>query len=337
MFSIRTWLRENSPWHQPKLPFDRATPSDLYYCYRLLLKREPDEAGWEFMKYEILNNQLDLQALVDYFLYMAEFQELQEKAASPVLVELDEFKIFVRRNDFFIGAPIARDRMYESHISDQLRTLLKPGDVFVDIGANIGYFTLLGASLVGSQGRIYAFEPLTDNCALIERSVAENSFENVNINPVAIAESRQSFQLDVSGFSSNARVIDFTSEAVPGSGPERPVEAFTLDEMMTETERIDVIKMDIEGAEPRAWQGMEQSVNRHRPVLIFEFSPNLIKVTSHIDHAEFLETVIKKDYDLFIIKAEGGLTDRALNPEQIIQRHAQTGLSHVDILAMPRE
>jgi FkbM family methyltransferase len=336
MFSIRTWLREKAPWRQPDLPFDRATLEDLHYCYRLLLKREPDEGGWEFMKYEILNNQLDLQALVDYFLYMAEFQELQEEAARPVLVELEDFRMFVRRNDFYIGAHIARDRFFEDHIGNELRRLLNPGDVFIDIGANIGYFTLLGASLVGSHGRVFAFEPLTDNCALMKKSVTENSFENVDINPVAIAESRQTFQLDVSGFSSNARVIDFTSEAVPGSGPKRLVEVFTLDEMMTTAERIDVIKMDIEGAEPRAWQGMQQTVTQHQPILIFEFSPNLIKVTSHVDPADFLGMVLKKDYDLFIIKAEGGLTDRALNPEQIIQRHTQTGLSHVDILAMPR-
>jgi hypothetical protein len=59
--------------------------------------------------------------------------------------------------------------------------------------------------------------------------------------------------------------------------------------------------------------------------------------TSHVDPANFLEQVMLRGYDLFIIKAEGGLSDRALNPEQIIQRHAQTGLTHVDILAMTRD
>jgi FkbM family methyltransferase len=336
MFSIRTWLRENSPWHQPKLPFDRATPDDLYYCYRLLLKREPDEAGWEYLKGEVLNNHLNLQALVDYFLYMAEFREVQEEAAKPVLVELEGFKIFVRRNDFYIGAPIARDRMYESHISDQLRTLLKPGDVFVDIGANIGYFTMMGASVVGPHGHIFAFEPLSDNYDLMMQSVTANSFDNVDIYPFAIAESKQTFQLDVSGFGSNARVIDFSPQAVPGAGPDNLVEAFTLDEILAETDRIDVIKLDIEGAEPRAWQGMEQIITQHRPTIVFEFSPNLIKVTSHVEPTDFLEQVMQRGYDLFIIKNEGRLTHSAQSPEQIIQWHKQTGLAHIDILALPR-
>lgn len=100
MFSIRAWLREKSPWRQPDLSFDRATLDDLHSCYRLLLKRKPDEVGWKFWKGEILSHQVNLQFLVDSFLSTAEFEKLQEEAARPVLVALDDFKIFVRLNDF---------------------------------------------------------------------------------------------------------------------------------------------------------------------------------------------------------------------------------------------
>lgn len=337
MISIRQILREVSPWHRPKLPYDKATTDDLYYCYRLLLKREPDLEGWTNLKNEILGRDFPLEYLVDVFLKSAEFLNFQEQAAQPVLVEIEGINIYIRRNDFFIGAIIEKYGTYEPHVTDELKKTLKEGGVFVDIGANIGYFTLLAASLVGPQGFVHAFEPHSDNCESIQRSLEVNAFKNVTVYPFAIAESRKTFQLDVTGSSSNGRVVDFSPHAVQGAGPERLVEAITLDEILAEIDRIDVIKMDIEGAEPRAWQGMAQIVQRHGPVVIFEFSPHAIEVTSHSKPAEFLEAVISSGYDLFIINNHGGRTGKTQSPEQIIQRQQKSGLTHLDIIAIPLE
>jgi len=61
----------------------------------------------------------------------------------PVLLNLRDFKIYVRLDDWAVGARIAVKRRYESHVTAVIRDLLRPGMVFVDIGANIGYYTLL--------------------------------------------------------------------------------------------------------------------------------------------------------------------------------------------------
>ena len=62
-----------------------------------------------------------------------------------------------------------------------------------------------------------------------------------------------------------------------------------------------MVKLDIEGAEPRAWQGMQEIVRRHRPVLLFEFSPELLRVTGHIEPAAFLDKIVDAGYALYLL------------------------------------
>lgn len=318
-------------------PFNKATVDDLYYCYRLLLQREPDEAGWNYWHKLVTNYSISIQMLVDDFLYREEFQKLQEEAFKPRLVELEDFKIYVRKNDFFIGAVIANTRSYEPYVTDEVRQLLKPGMVFIDIGANIGYFALLAATLVSPTGRVYAFEPNPDNCQMFEKSIKANGFDNIQLFPYAVAEAQQAFNLDVGGTNSNGRIIDFSSQAVPGQAAPRRVEAVVLDDILPNLERVDVIKLDIEGAEPRAWQGMQQIVNRFRPVLVFEFSPELIPITSHVTAESFLDEIIGCRYDLYILERFQEKSDRPQTKAQILEACAKPGQTHLDLLGIPRK
>src|SRR3990172_3951145 len=82
----------------------------------------------------------------------------------PMLVKLKEFRIYVRLDDWAVGARIAVKRSYETHVTAAMRPLLQPGMVVVDVGANIGYYTLLAAARVGPGGKVIAFEPGSENC-----------------------------------------------------------------------------------------------------------------------------------------------------------------------------
>src|SRR5262250_1998178 len=106
----------------------------------------------------------------------------------PILLRLPDFKIYVRLDDWAIGARIAVRRTHEPHVTRVMCALLQPGAVMVDIGANIGYYTLLAAARVGSTGKVIAFEPSIDNCALLHKSLQANRFENVVLHNVAVAD-----------------------------------------------------------------------------------------------------------------------------------------------------
>lgn len=313
--------------------FSRATEDDIYFGYRLLLDREPDEMGLAYWRDLVNNHHIPVHVLTDALLSSTEFKALQSKRSEPQLIELSHFKLYVRPNDYFIGMAIARERRYEPYVTAEIRRLLAPGNTFVDVGANIGYFTMLAAHLVGPAGHVVAFEPKPDNCELLRRSLSENGFEQVRLFPVAVAETSRAFTFSSGGADSNARIM--RDEEVADQDFALPTfEAVTLDETLADEERIDLIKMDIEGAEPRAWQGMQKIVKRYQPTLILEFSPAFIRTTSGSDPRSFA-AALTEVYDLHILQRDGGKRSVS-SVGDLIQTQERSGLGHLDLVGYPR-
>ncbi len=309
--------------------FNKATKEDIRYCYRLFLNREPDEEGFNFYKGLIKQSNITTQYLVNSFLNGAEFKSIQDKLREPTLVEMPKFDMYVRMNDMFIGAAIYHTHTYEPHVAHQIETHLKPGMTFVDAGANIGFFTMMAASLVQEEGQVFAFEPNPDNCELIRKSIEKNHFNNVRVYQNAIAEAKQTFDFSVD--ISNGRILH---ESYTDSGlANYEVQAITLDEILADLSQLDLIKMDIEGAEPRAWQGMIETIKKHRPIVIFEFSPSAIQLTSQVQPEGFLAT-IQQNYDLFILHDSGKTSSHRQSQDEIMS-YFSASRHHLDIIAYP--
>jgi FkbM family methyltransferase len=321
-------LAEKSP-----KTFEHATEEDVYYCYRLLLDREPDERGWSYWLNLVQNHSLSTQALVDGFLGGYEFQQLRAERVRPKLAELPEFKIYARGNDHFVGAVILREKQYEPHVSMALHHLLKPGDVFCDIGANIGYFSLMAAAQVGSDGQVLAFEPNPDNQNLLRMSIEANNFSNVILYPYAVSEKEGTLFFTSGGADSNGRIVTAAEQAAWQI--ELPqVKTVALDQLFPDLPRLDVIKMDIEGAEPLAYQGMRQLIERHRPVIILEFNPQLIKTTSGVSPAAFLADL----QTIYRLRSLNQLPKQQEFPGTISEINSlikRLSLTHLDLIAEP--
>jgi FkbM family methyltransferase len=152
-----------------------------------------------------------------------------------------------------------------------MRTLLQPGDVMIDAGANIGLFTVLAGSRVGPQGRVIACEPAAATMGLLRDNVALNGFGWVELQEVALAEQPGRLQMQVfepgSGFSSFAPADTDRARTVD-------VAVTTLDDVAGEwLERTRLVKLDVEGAELRALQGARRLLERARPDFIVELEP----------------------------------------------------------------
>lgn len=149
---------------------------------------------------------------------------------------------------------------YECEVQKCIADEIAPGSVFYDVGANVGFYSLLGARRVGSLGRVFAFEPLTENARLLRRHLAINRVANVEV-----------LELAVSGTSGTAL---FASDATRAMGKltdagDVTVETATLDALL-DVGRIappDAIKMDIEGAEFGALGGARKCFELYRPKL----------------------------------------------------------------------
>ena len=169
----------------------------------------------------------------------------------------------------------------------------------MDIGGNIGYYTLIAASRVGSSGKVYAFEPEPTNFKWLLKNIEMNGYRNVIAVPKAIADRTGPLQLylgNTTGTHSICPAPEVRKESIV-------VEATTLDDFLSAKgwPHIEVIKMDIEGAEHLALNGMQRLFKRQNTLkLILEFNLYRLEGTS-MNPLEFLQRLQANGFTLHSI------------------------------------
>ena len=154
--------------------------------------------------------------------------------------------------------------------------LVRPGSVFIDIGANIGLFTLKAARLTGPQGRVIAIEPGTEAANRLEENVGLNSYAQVTILRQALSDSNGEAVLHHVQLGNDPQAYSLVGSALATDG--ETVKTETLDSLVSRLAltQIDCIKMDVEGAEPMVIAGAAQTLDRFHPMVIFEINTTLV-------------------------------------------------------------
>ena len=164
--------------------------------------------------------------------------------------------------------------LYDPNELSLLKQILKPGMTFVDVGANVGLYTLFGARCVGPDGRVIAIEPSRREVGIVRGQVALNGLQNVTLLPIAVSDREGEAELLVAPLekSGHNTLGAFGFDTVLDH--RERVEMRRLDDVLREqgVERVDVIKMDIEGAEEAALRGAVETLRRDGPVLFLELS-----------------------------------------------------------------
>jgi FkbM family methyltransferase len=167
---------------------------------------------------------------------------------------------------------------------------VKPADVVYDIGANVGFYTLLASRLVGTAGHVYAFEPLPRNLALLRKHVAINNLSNVTVLPQAVSD-----KPGEALFSTNA---DPAQNGLTDQGDIR-VQVTAIDFLLDrgEIKPPKLMKIDVEGAEAMVLRGAAKAIATHHPT---------IYLATHNDdvHRECLQILRGHDYTLSSMDAE---------------------------------
>jgi FkbM family methyltransferase len=164
--------------------------------------------------------------------------------------------------------------VWEPHLTDWLASRLRRGDVFIDVGANIGYYTLLGSALVGAEGGVVAIEAARSIAADLQANVSRNGIQNVRVVNMAASDSVGRVQL----FGGPAQNRGATSTMnTLGLPPEGEVDSAPLSSILqpAEIRGARVIKIDVEGAEFAVVAGMEPIIASSRDDLeiIVEVDP----------------------------------------------------------------
>jgi len=200
-----------------------------------------------------------------------------------------------------------------------VRQWLKPGDVFLDIGANIGLFTIVAARRVGPTGHIYAFEPSLRESNYLRRNLELNHLTNVTIVNCAVDEK--------SGTAQFAIAIDGgTNSLMKNEHPQQQVESWqsvqviTLDEFIAANniKRIDLVKIDVEGGEVGVLRGAATLLNSdHPPMVLCEFC-DLTAAGFQSSGLKLYDTFVSYGYELFSLSAGGTLS---LSPAQPVTHY----------------
>jgi FkbM family methyltransferase len=184
----------------------------------------------------------------------------------------------------------------ELSVQEALVRHLEPGAVMYDIGANLGFFSLVAARLLGPDGRVYAFEPAPDNAAAITRNAGLNQLENIDVIPRAVSSRAGTARLQVVDDQSWSRLEEFGEH--PDTERVLEVPTVTIDALVQSGELPPpaLVKIDVEGAELAVLEGMAATIERHRPAIVCEL---------HDTHEGFVAVMAAHSYRVVNLEGPG--------------------------------
>jgi FkbM family methyltransferase len=199
--------------------------------------------------------------------------------------------------------PGLRSGEYEPHLTAVFERYCQPGMTVVDVGANLGYYTLLASKRVGPSGRVISLEPNSENCRLLLSSLRLNGITNVELIPVA-ADAATGWAYYSTHVGSNGGLID-DGDLLRHPGVVVPT--FRLDEIVDGP--VGFLKMDVEGAEGRVVKGAAKLIARDRPIITTELKDEMLRRVSGTTVADYLGHFEELGYELFVLdKASGAET-----------------------------
>ncbi|MFA5386120.1 MAG: FkbM family methyltransferase [Candidatus Paceibacterota bacterium] len=230
------------------------------------------------------------------------------------IIDVQGIKMYINVNDpnralreTFQG--YGMNLIHEETTTKLFKDVVRPGNVVIDLGANIGYFTLLAAKLVGETGKVFSFEPEPSNFYYLQKNIKINDFNNAVAFQKAVSNKNGETSLFVCTYDSGHHTINQSGgiEAYrhgrSGRTKKISIETVALDDFFEgKIDRVDILKIDVEGAEAIAIEGMEKILMNNRNIKIFlEFFPLLINEMGNSPKKLINDLINKYQFSIFVI------------------------------------
>ena len=217
----------------------------------------------------------------------------------PDWVMVGNNKMYIDKNHRVVSAELILSGVWEEFETEIFKKHLRAGDTVLDIGANIGYHTLIAAELVGPNGKVYSFEPDPKNFQLLKKSVEANGYTNVTLEQIALANKNGQGKLFLSNEDNYGDLRIFDSQDKRASTKIRLV---TLDTYFKDKNpQIDVIKMDVQGSEALVLKGALQTLKKNKHLKLFtEFWPKALRLSGS-SATDYFNLLTKSGFKIFAI------------------------------------
>ena len=208
--------------------------------------------------------------------------------------------------------------VYEIEETKLFNKLIKKNMTVFDLGANIGYYTVLFSQLVGEGGKVLAIEPSIRNYNLIMQNIDLNNFNNVICVNKAVTDKPKEVEMIISNEGYGLNRINFTKNDLSSFDEiQKSVKGVPLSDIAKEYSITpDIIKMDIEGSEYLALQGMKEILsNNENIILVCEYNPQALENSGTQPHL-FIEELAELGFKFF--KIENNCVLKDIQPKQIV-------------------
>jgi len=239
-----------------------------------------------------LDNGLDKYLLISKMPFVLSINRRIRRNTTPKIVNVLGHKMYL---DDLDTLHLAINGVWEPLETNLVKNTIKEGDVVLNIGANIGYYTLLAARLVGPKGKVYAFEPDKTNFEIIKKNIRINNYENIIPVNKAVLNKTGKAKLYLSTENKG-------SHRIYQAGDSRKyveIDVVSIDDFFKNKEdKVDFILMDIEGSEAKAFEGMKKVLRKNKKVKILtEFWDWAIEKAGD-DSQKFIEEIVKTGFKI---------------------------------------
>ena len=244
---------------------------------------------------------------------------------------LPEGRLILNKEDPVVSGAVSFG-VYEKFETKLLRNEVKPGMVIVDIGANIGYYTLILAGLTGASGKLYAFEPDPANFGYLQKTTKLNNLTNVELFNVALGDRDGVVSLYLSESNKgDHRIYDVEKEG----RKKLDIKMIRLDDVLEKNGfKADLVKMDVQGAEGLVLEGAKKTIAMNPDLIIYtEFWPDGLK-NSGADPMKIFSDLNER-FDVFEINENDGTTVRVGEPGIFMKKYR--GRKYANLICRSRK